>query len=137
MLLATHRPVVAERCQPWWPGGSVAVVSAPVAAAFAVAGTAVAATVLTAVGLAVNTATAAPADAQPISFTAHATDTASIIEIDAGTLRVHDNQLQVTTADGRVVAATPLSFVLDDFTFPITASKAAGSAIVKGTVELM
>ncbi|WP_280509329.1 hypothetical protein [Nocardia farcinica] len=83
--------------------------------------TAVAATVLTAVGLAVNTATAAPADAQPISFTAHATDTASIIEIDAGTLRVHDNQLQVTTADGRVVAATPLSFVLDDFTFPIAA----------------
>ncbi|MBF6382642.1 hypothetical protein [Nocardia farcinica] len=81
------------------------------------------AAVLTAVGVSVTTApaTAAPADAQPISFTAHATDTASIIEIDAGTLRVHDNQLQVTTADGRVVAATPLSFVLDDFTFPIAA----------------
>lgn len=83
------------------------------------AATALTATALTA-GLTAGTATAAPAGT--VTFTAHATDTSSIISIDAGSLRVRDDTLQITDPAGTVVAATPLTFVLDDYTFPIAAA---------------
>ncbi|MEU3011777.1 hypothetical protein [Nocardia asteroides] len=75
--------------------------------------------------LAALTVTAGTVQAQeperPIGFTAHATDTASIIEIDAGSLVVADGALQVRDGAGTVVAATPLTFAVDDFRFPIAA----------------
>ncbi|MFI5502262.1 hypothetical protein ACIA5E_24630 [Nocardia asteroides] len=75
--------------------------------------------------LAALTVTAGTVQAQeperPVGFTAHATDTASIIEIDAGSLVVADGALQVRDSAGTVVAATPLTFAVDDFRFPIAA----------------
>ncbi|MGS2811186.1 hypothetical protein [Nocardia sp. MW-W600-9] len=79
--------------------------------------TAAALTVVAATG----TAHADPADPSPIGFTAHATETASIIEIDAGTLTVENGALTAKADNGTVVAAAPLRFAVDDFVFPIAA----------------
>ncbi|MEV0340717.1 hypothetical protein AB0H49_16965 [Nocardia sp. NPDC050713] len=67
------------------------------------------------------TATAHATPESPVSFTAHATDTASIIEIDSGALAVEDGALKVKSPSGTVIAATPLTFGIDDFQFPIRA----------------
>ncbi|MFC4376823.1 hypothetical protein ACFO5K_22290 [Nocardia halotolerans] len=58
---------------------------------------------------------------QPVAFTAHATDTASIIEIEHGSLAIADGALEIRDTAGTLVAATPLSFAVDDFRFPISA----------------
>ncbi|WP_097244746.1 hypothetical protein [Nocardia amikacinitolerans] len=75
---------------------------------------------IAALSVVAGTATAQPADA--IGFTARATDTASIIEIDAGALVVEDDALKIKAADGTVVAGTPLKLRIDDFEFPIAAA---------------
>ncbi|MEV0294831.1 hypothetical protein [Nocardia sp. NPDC050710] len=67
------------------------------------------------------TATAHATPESPVSFTAHATDTASIVEIDSGALTVEDGALKVKSPSGTVIAATPLTFSIDDFQFPIRA----------------
>lgn len=79
---------------------------------------------LPALVLAALTATATPANAEPeapVSFTAHATDTASIVTIDSGSLSVDNGALQVRSPSGTVIAATPLTFTVEDFRFPIGA----------------
>lgn len=68
-----------------------------------------------------GTAHAERADPAPLGFTAHATDSASIIAIDSGTLTVENGMLTARTDTGTVVAATPLHFAVDDFVFPIAA----------------
>ncbi|MFG3619415.1 hypothetical protein [Nocardia sp. NPDC047654] len=68
-----------------------------------------------------GTAHSEPGGDRPISFTAHATDTSSIIEIDSGALVVEDGTLKVKSRDGVTVAGTPLRFTLDEFEFPIVA----------------
>ncbi|MFE7721122.1 hypothetical protein ACFU44_18995 [Nocardia rhizosphaerihabitans] len=77
------------------------------------------------VSLAAMTVTAGTAHAEPaeqaIGFTAHATETASIIEIEAGSLVVENGALHVRDGDGTVVAGAPLTFTVDDFQFPIAA----------------
>ncbi|MFD3702120.1 hypothetical protein ACFWUP_03125 [Nocardia sp. NPDC058658] len=80
-----------------------------------------------AVSLAALTVTAGAAQAQPaldqsIGFTAHATDSASIVEVDAGALVVENGVLEVRDDAGRVVMAAPLTFAVDDFQFPIAAA---------------
>ncbi|MET9211310.1 MULTISPECIES: hypothetical protein [unclassified Nocardia] len=70
---------------------------------------------------AAGTAQAEPTGPAPVGFTAHATESASIIAIDAGTLTIENGALTVKTDDGTVVAATPLRFAVDDFVFPIAA----------------
>ncbi|WP_068067535.1 hypothetical protein [Nocardia xishanensis] len=67
-------------------------------------------------------ATAQSAERDAIGFTAHATDTAAIIEIESGAMVVEDDALKIKAADGTVVAGTPLKFRLDDFEFPIAAA---------------
>ncbi|WP_431966125.1 hypothetical protein [Nocardia sp. bgisy134] len=67
------------------------------------------------------TATAHATPESPVSFTAQATDTASIVEIDSGALTVEDGALKVKSPSGTVIAATPLTFNIDDFQFPIRA----------------
>ncbi|MBF5001850.1 hypothetical protein IRT45_32515 [Nocardia sp. BSTN01] len=62
-----------------------------------------------------------PGEDRAISFTAHATDTSSIIEIDSGTLVVEDRTLKVKSPNGVTVAGAPLTFTIDDFEFPINA----------------
>ncbi|WP_039800115.1 hypothetical protein [Nocardia araoensis] len=59
--------------------------------------------------------------AEAVGFTAHATETASIISIDSGSLVVEDQVLKIKAADGTVVAGTPLTFLVDEFEFPIAA----------------
>ncbi|MFD3745420.1 hypothetical protein [Nocardia sp. NPDC058633] len=58
---------------------------------------------------------------QPIGFTAYATDSTSVVEIDAGALVVENGALEVRDNAGRVVTAAPLTFTVDDFQFPIAA----------------
>ncbi|WP_181721778.1 hypothetical protein [Nocardia gipuzkoensis] len=82
---------------------------------------AVPALALAAVTAVAGTAYADPGHDQPISFTAHATDTSSIIEIDSGALVVEDRTLKVRSRDGVTVAGTPLTFTVDEFEFPIIA----------------
>ncbi|MGW5311297.1 hypothetical protein ACWEQ0_15640 [Nocardia thailandica] len=79
---------------------------------------------LPALAIAALSVTAAPATAAPeapVSFTAHATDTAAIIDIDSGAFTVADGALQVRSPEGTVIAATPLTFTVEDFRFPIAA----------------
>ncbi|MGW4718403.1 hypothetical protein [Nocardia sp. NPDC004260] len=59
--------------------------------------------------------------AEAVGFTAYATDTASVITTDAGSLVVEDRALRIKAADGTVIAGAPLTFRVDDFEFPITA----------------
>ncbi|MCP2276278.1 hypothetical protein SAMN04244553_1102 [Nocardia amikacinitolerans] len=77
---------------------------------------------LTALIAATGTVHADPGDDQAISFTAHATDTSSVIEIDSGALVVEDGALKVKSREGVTVAGTPLKFTLDEFEFPIDAA---------------
>lgn len=88
----------------------------------------VAPAVLSLAALTVTTGTVHAAPEQPVSFTAHATDTASIIEIEHGSLVIDDGALQVRDTAGTVVAATPLSFTIDEFEFPIAAEIAGRTA---------
>ncbi|WP_433661158.1 hypothetical protein ACQPW1_02460 [Nocardia sp. CA-128927] len=82
----------------------------------------VAALVTMATGVAAGTSVAAPSTNEgPVNFTAHATDTSSVITTDSGSLVVEDDALKIKAADGTVVAGTPLKFRLDDFEFPIAA----------------
>ncbi|WP_280345600.1 hypothetical protein [Nocardia neocaledoniensis] len=82
----------------------------------------VATAALSLAALTVTTATAmADEPVHPVSFAAHATDTASIIEVEHGSLVVEGGALQVRNTAGTVVAATPLTFTLDEFEFPIAA----------------
>lgn len=72
-------------------------------------------------GVAGGTANAAPPAEEAVNFTAHATDTQSIISIDSGSLVVEDNALKIKAADGTTLAGTPLNFRIDEFEFPIAA----------------
>ncbi|MGN2637744.1 hypothetical protein ACTD5D_16415 [Nocardia takedensis] len=82
---------------------------------------AVAAGLVAACGIATGAAGAAPAADGAVGFTAHATDTQSIITIDAGALVVEDATLKIKASDGTVVAGAPLTFRIDEFEFPIAA----------------
>ncbi|MFE7722322.1 hypothetical protein ACFU44_25120 [Nocardia rhizosphaerihabitans] len=90
----------------------------------------VAALLTMATGVAAGTAVAAPAPqaAAPINFTAEEVDGKSVISTDAGSLVVEEGAFKVNAADGTTVAATPLSFRLDDFELPIAAEIAGNTA---------
>ncbi|TLG17786.1 hypothetical protein FEK35_01090 [Nocardia cyriacigeorgica] len=82
----------------------------------------IAALVTVATGVAAGTSDAAPEkDTGAVGFTAHATETQSIITTDAGSLVVEDDTFKVKAADGTVLAGTPLRFRVDEFEFPIAA----------------
>ncbi|WP_280254324.1 hypothetical protein [Nocardia abscessus] len=72
-------------------------------------------------GTSVEATSTETATAEAVGFTAHATETASIISIDSGSLVVEDQVLKVKAADGTVVAGAPLTFRVDEFEFPIVA----------------
>ncbi|MFI2472451.1 hypothetical protein [Nocardia xishanensis] len=77
---------------------------------------------IAALSIVAGTAAAQSAERDAIGFTAYATDTAAIVEIDSGAMVVEDDALEIKSADGTVVAGTPLKFRLDDFEFPIAAA---------------
>lgn len=72
-------------------------------------------------GITAGAAGAAPSGDGVVDFTAHATDSQSIISIDEGALVVEESTLKVKATDGRLLAGMPLSFRIDDFEFPIAA----------------
>ncbi|BDT96356.1 hypothetical protein IFM12275_63320 [Nocardia sputorum] len=74
--------------------------------------------------------------AEAIGFTAHATETASIITIDSGSLVVEDQVLKIKATDGTVVAGTPLTFLVDEFEFPITAEISERTATLTPQFDL-
>ncbi|MGV9676937.1 hypothetical protein ACWDSJ_16805 [Nocardia sp. NPDC003482] len=77
--------------------------------------------VVAALGVAAGTAGAAPADNGVVNYKATATETATIITTDAGSLDVEDGVFKIKAADGSVLAGTELKFRVDDFEFPIAA----------------
>ncbi|WP_378735824.1 hypothetical protein [Nocardia brasiliensis] len=91
---------------------------------------------IAALGVTAGTVNAAPAGEAPINFTAQATDTQSIVSIDAGSIVVEDDALKIKAADGTVVAGTPLKFRLDDFEFPIAADIAGRTATLTPQIEM-
>ncbi|QIS01117.1 hypothetical protein F5X71_01175 [Nocardia brasiliensis] len=68
-----------------------------------------------------NAAPAAAADNEAVNFTAHATDTQTIISTDAGSMTVEDGIFKIKAANGATIAGTDLHFRVDDFEFPIAA----------------
>ncbi|MBF6227769.1 hypothetical protein [Nocardia abscessus] len=76
------------------------------------------------------------ATAEAVGFTAHATETASIISIDSGSLVVEDQVLKVKAADGTVVAGAPLTFRVDEFEFPIAAEISERTATLTPQFDL-
>ncbi|MEU2257677.1 hypothetical protein ABZ540_31375 [Nocardia xishanensis] len=63
----------------------------------------------------------APAPAG-VSYTATQVGKSAVVTVDAGSLVVADNQLQVRAADGTILAGMPLAFHLDDKLLPIEAT---------------
>ncbi|MFE3196193.1 hypothetical protein ACFXHA_44835 [Nocardia sp. NPDC059240] len=87
-----------------------------------------AALVATAMGVTAGTVNAAPADNGVIDYAATTSDTNAVIRTDAGSMVVDNNTFQIKAANGNVVASLPLSFRVDDFTFPIAADIADHTA---------
>ncbi|MFI9409892.1 hypothetical protein [Nocardia gamkensis] len=76
------------------------------------------------------------AAAAGVGFTAHATETSSIITTDSGSLVVEDQVLKLKAADGTVVAGAPLTFHLDEFEFPIAAEISERTATLTPQFDL-
>ncbi|GAD84804.1 hypothetical protein [Nocardia asteroides] len=92
----------------------------------------VAALLTLATGVAAGTSVAAPAQetGAPINFSAQEVNGTSVITTDAGSLVVEEGAFKVKAADGTTVAATPLSFRLDDFELPIAADISGNKAVL-------
>ncbi|MEU1996521.1 hypothetical protein ABZ511_18860 [Nocardia gamkensis] len=71
-----------------------------------------------------------------VGFTAHATETSSVITTDSGSLVVEDQVLKLKAADGTVVAGAPLTFHLDEFEFPIAAEISERTATLTPQFDL-
>ncbi|MGW6727937.1 hypothetical protein ACWF9G_18715 [Nocardia sp. NPDC055029] len=92
----------------------------------------VAALLTMATGVAAGTSVAAPApqaDA-PINFTAEEVGGTSVITTDAGSLVAEDGAFKIKAANGDTIAATPLSFRLDEFELPIAAEISGNKAVL-------
>ncbi|MFI9509550.1 hypothetical protein [Nocardia sp. NPDC052566] len=92
----------------------------------------------TAVGIAAGASSATPAASTPaaVGYTAHATDTQSIVTVDAGSIVVEDEILKIKAADGTVVAGTPLKFRIDEFEFPIAAQISGRTATMTPQLDM-
>ncbi|MBH0779090.1 hypothetical protein [Nocardia bovistercoris] len=97
----------------------------------------VAALLTVATGVAAGTAGAAPeaAEVAPVNFTAHATDTQSIISIDSGSIAIEDGTLKIKASDGTVVAGTALTYRVDEFELPIAAEISGRTATLTPQVD--
>ncbi|MFE3441868.1 hypothetical protein ACFXNW_02420 [Nocardia sp. NPDC059180] len=76
---------------------------------------------IAAIGVATGTAQAQPAPAEGVNVSYEANDKTASIAIDSGSLAVENGRLAIKSADGTVLAGTPLEFRVDDFVFPIAA----------------
>ncbi|MEU3013091.1 hypothetical protein [Nocardia asteroides] len=64
----------------------------------------------------------------PVNFTAQEVAGKSVITTDAGSMVVEDGAFKVKATDGTTIAATPLTFRLDEFELPIAAEIAGNTA---------
>lgn len=71
----------------------------------------------------VHAAPAAPAAPAPVSVSYKVDDQAQSISLtaDNGSVAIEDGKLEIKSADGTVMAGTPLQYRVDDFVFPIAA----------------
>ncbi|WP_174185638.1 hypothetical protein [Nocardia barduliensis] len=94
---------------------------------------------IAALGVTAGTVNAAPgteADNGAVNFTAHTTDTQSIITTDAGSMVVEDGTFKVKAANGDVLTGMPLTFRVDEFEFPIAAEIADRTATLTPQFDL-
>ncbi|RMI34234.1 hypothetical protein [Nocardia stercoris] len=71
-----------------------------------------------------------------VNYTATATDTSAIIKTDAGSLVNEDGKLEIKAPNGNVLAGIPLSFRVDDFTFPVAADINGNTATLSPKFDL-
>ncbi|MGW5451621.1 hypothetical protein [Nocardia sp. NPDC003979] len=89
----------------------------------------VAALLIVATGVTSGTVNAAPEQAAPINYTAEVVDESrAVVTTDAGSLVTEDGAFKIKAADGTTVAATPLTFRLDEFELPIAAEISGNTA---------
>ncbi|MGK8502711.1 hypothetical protein [Nocardia asiatica] len=93
---------------------------------------------IAALGVTAGTVNAAPAaEAEgAVNFTAHSTETQSIITTDAGSMVVEDGTFKVKAANGDVLTGMPLTFRVDEFEFPIVAEIADRTATLTPQFDL-
>ncbi|MGK8510925.1 hypothetical protein ACRS5S_23820 [Nocardia asiatica] len=93
---------------------------------------------IAALGVTAGTVNAAPAaEAEgAVNFTAHSTETQSIITTDAGSMVVEDGTFKVKAANGDVLTGMPLTFRVDEFEFPIAAEIADRTATLTPQFDL-
>lgn len=92
-----------------------------------------AAAALLALAIAVTAGATGPASAQddaPVAFTAEEVAGTSVITTDAGSLVAEDGAFKVKAPNGTTIAATPLTFRLDDFELPIAAEISGNKAVL-------
>ncbi|MFJ2665758.1 hypothetical protein ACIO14_15525 [Nocardia fluminea] len=98
----------------------------------------VAALLTVATGITAGTVNAAPtvqADT-PVNFTAEEINGTSVITTDAGSLVATDGAFKVKAPNGTTIAATPLTFRLDDFELPIAANIAGNTATLTPQLDV-
>ncbi|MEV0431792.1 hypothetical protein [Nocardia sp. NPDC050413] len=71
----------------------------------------------------------------PIEFTAQEVAGKSVITTGAGSMVVEDGAFKVKAPDGTTVAATPLTFRLDEFELPIVAEIAGNTATLSPQLD--
>ncbi|MEV0686928.1 hypothetical protein AB0I35_23960 [Nocardia sp. NPDC050378] len=81
----------------------------------------------TALGVSAGATNAAPPEAA-VGFTAGANDHAAVITTDAGSLVVEEGAFKVKAPNGTTIAATPLTFRLDEYELPIVAEISGNTA---------
>ena len=91
-----------------------------------------AASVLLAAALSIPAGTASATPAAPangaVDFQASTANNTSVIKTDAGSMDVANGVFEIKSANGKVLAGTPLKFRVDDFEFPIAANIAGHTA---------
>ncbi|MGW6727877.1 hypothetical protein ACWF9G_18385 [Nocardia sp. NPDC055029] len=85
---------------------------------------------IAAMGVTAGAVNAAPAEAAPINYTAQEVNGTSVITTDAGSLVAEDGAFKIKAANGDTIAATPLSFRLDEFELPIAAEISGNKAVL-------
>ncbi|MFE6922779.1 hypothetical protein ACFVAV_17200 [Nocardia sp. NPDC057663] len=86
---------------------------------------------IAAMGVTAGAVNAAPNEAPaPVNFTAQEINGTSVITTDAGSLVEEEGAFKIKAADGTTIAATPLTFRLDEFELPIAAEISGNKAVL-------
>ncbi|MGW6421843.1 hypothetical protein ACWF82_04130 [Nocardia sp. NPDC055053] len=98
---------------------------------------AAAAMLAVAIGITAGATGSASADADvPVEFTAQEVAGKSVITTDAGSMVVEEGAFTLKAPNGATIAATPLTFRLDDFELPIAAEIAGNTATLTPQLDV-